>query len=744
MAGRGAGALQLLTLHAVGMGTLGVLAWLLGIPLAFAFAAGLALFGPQAGVVTLPALTDMPTASLATGGAAALLAVAALMLPAIPTALTSFARLKSEAGRPASSPLWARYFVDVVLVVTGLAFTVRARDAFDLADPFTLAGPALLLTGVALLWLRIFPLLMRAVGAAVAALNRFGLRMAFWELERASGSYSQLVVLVVGALALGTASLVLTQTRMDGAWQQAQAHYGADVQITLAPEFADRRFDYAALDGVTAATPFILIDPDGAQTPVLLGYAGADAPQIAGLRGEVHTPAGRIMPEGARSLALDVLAVPQDDDPPMLTRLTLEIINGDGLRVPLPLVTPDETLDGVWMTYTADLDPAALGAPPYRIGALYFASLRPSGASPFGPTNRLDQTLHIGGLIAVMADGGAVTLLDPGDPAAPWTRPAVALGGGNGVLTFTSDAEVPSPDGAPSLRVLYTRSGTTAGRSPALILDASDEPIPVLINAAFARMVGERSPLRRTLTAGDDHFVDVRDPRQPERLLRVRFRVAAVELAPTPASEPRPALWTRADWLQGQVNRSRASLDDGTGINRVHLMLDTRQPPDGLRAQIAAVPGVETTAFAYDRYGALQRAPLANAVTGMLFAGFCAAFGLIVLQAGFYTAFTLRKRAGSFAVLHALGWGMDGVTRMLAVEQAAVIAPAVVIGTVTGAGLAALLLPLLGDGQATLQFPAAQIGALVLAIVVLFAVLTAGSAAALRQTGMDSRMREAI
>jgi hypothetical protein len=87
---------------------------------------------------------------------------------------------------------------------------------------------------------------------------------------------------------------------------------------------------------------------------------------------------------------------------------------------------------------------------------------------------------------------------------------------------------------------------------------------------------------------------------------------------------------------------------------------------------------------------------------------------------------------------------MDGVTRMLAVEQAAVIAPAVVIGTVTGAGLAALLLPLLGDGQATLQFPAAQIGALVLAIVVLFAVLTAGSAAALRQTGMDSRMREAI
>ncbi|HRL14354.1 MAG TPA: hypothetical protein PKX07_20905, partial [Aggregatilineales bacterium] len=184
--------------------------------------------------------------------------------------------------------------------------------------------------------------------------------------------------------------------------------------------------------------------------------------------------------------------------------------------------------------------------------------------------------------------------------------------------------------------------------------------------------------------------------------------------------------------------------DEGAGINRAHMMLDTRQPSDALRARIAALPGVETATFAYDRYVALQRAPLANAVTGMLFAGFCAAFGLIVLQAGFYTAFTLRKRAGSFAVLHALGWGMDGVTRMLAVEQAAVIAPAIVIGTATGAGLAALLLPLLGEGLAALQLPAAQIGALVLAIVILFAVLIAGSAAALRQTGMTRRLREAI
>src|SRR5690606_15711568 len=178
-----------------------------------------------------PSLSDIPPESFLFSGGAAVLSGGALVLPGIPAAFTSFARLKSEAGRPASRPLWARYYADLILTGLGLAFVLRAQGTGDLTDPFSLAGPALLLTGAALLWLRVFPLLMRVAGGLFGTLNNFGVRLAFWGLERDPGSSGQLVMLVVGALALGTASLVLTQTRAQGAWEAARAPLATDALL---------------------------------------------------------------------------------------------------------------------------------------------------------------------------------------------------------------------------------------------------------------------------------------------------------------------------------------------------------------------------------------------------------------------------------------------------------------------------------------------------------------------------------
>jgi hypothetical protein len=742
MAGRGGSARQLILLHAFGMAILGVLAGLFSVPLAYGFALALAALGPQAGVVQYPSLSDLPAESFVYGGAAALLAVAALVLPGIPSAFTSFARLRSETGRPVSRPLWARYYVDVVLSGLGLAFVLRARGA-DLSDPFNLAGPALLLTGAALLWLRVFPVLMRLAGVLVGLFNNLGLRLAFWGLERDPGSSGQLVMMVVGALALGTASLVLTELRGDTAWDAARGAIAADVRLSLDPALAIPGFDYSTLPGVTAADQFV--EFEGGPNPgplqaVLVGYVDPAAAAIAPLAGSAYEFAGVLLPADAARVALDVYSEPSD--PPTDVRVTLEITNRDQLRLVLPLGAPDTFTSGEWTTYSATLDSAALGLGPYRITGIAFPSFRPEGNQRFSELGRFDHTLYVANLRAETAAGPAVPLADlMADPEAILARPVEGADMRSNVLSFGASTEIPAPDGGPSLRVLYNRNTVVSERSPLLHVLTTDDPVPVLITQRYADLVGDRSALRRPLQVGDTLPSEFPDPHSPFQRLRLEYTVVGIVPAPAPYAADQSMLLTRADWLLSQLNRRRSNLESGTGINRVSLVLADREPPADLRAAVAALPGVTAADYAYDRFAALQRAPLANAVTGMLFAGFCAAFGLIVLQAGFYTAVTLRRRAGSFAVLRSLGWGAGDILRMLAVEQTAIVAPALGIGVLVGAGLAALLLPLLGVGGAVLRLPLAQVIGLLATIGVLFAALLVWSAKIVRGVDVAQQVR---
>ena len=59
--------------------------------------------------------------------------------------------------------------------------------------------------------------------------------MAMWNVARDPGHYAQLVLLLIGTLALGTASLALAATRDVGAWTVAQAETGAYARLTFDP-----------------------------------------------------------------------------------------------------------------------------------------------------------------------------------------------------------------------------------------------------------------------------------------------------------------------------------------------------------------------------------------------------------------------------------------------------------------------------------------------------------------------------
>ena len=172
---------------------------------------------------------------------AALAAIVVLTIPAISAARRSMAQFKQIVSRPPTSPLWMRYWLDLILIVCGIGFIVRllffvtgdlgqalslfannpqglislildsANQTGGLSDPLNLLGPALLLTGIALLWLRIFPALMRLIGGIFSRSDRLTGPLALWNVERDPNHYAQLVLLLIGTLALGTAALALTR-----------------------------------------------------------------------------------------------------------------------------------------------------------------------------------------------------------------------------------------------------------------------------------------------------------------------------------------------------------------------------------------------------------------------------------------------------------------------------------------------------------------------------------------------------
>ena len=146
--------------------------------------------------------------------------------------------------------------------------------------------------------------------------------------------------------------------------------------------------------------------------------------------------------------------------------------------------------------------------------------------------------------------------------------------------------------------------------------------------------------------------------------------------------------------------------------------------------------------WAWTRYGEILREPLPSAVAGMLYAGFWVSLLLSLLDFGFYLVVTARQRAFTFGVLRALGWDARHIWRLLFVEQVVLIAPALVIGSLLGLGLAYLLLPFLAlVGSETLRVPWLAVGGMLLALVIAFTALMGVAAIFLRRMSVNQVLR---
>lgn len=283
MSSRGANVRQLVALQGVTMLILGGIGFAVGPFLAYVILQGLTLVGPLAAATggIIP-IAGIPATAFQLSAIAAALAVLMLTLPAIPAARRSLAQFKQMSARPPSRPIWARFGLDLVLILVGIGFMARllffvegdfsqtlglltsdpgrliqliidsANRSGGLNDPLNLLGPALLLTGVALLWLRLFPLLMRLIGSILGRSNSLTAPLSVWNVERDPGHYAQLVLLLIGTLALGTAALALGSTRDQGAWTASRLATGGSIRVTFDPQKGQSdKVAWTNLPGVT-------------------------------------------------------------------------------------------------------------------------------------------------------------------------------------------------------------------------------------------------------------------------------------------------------------------------------------------------------------------------------------------------------------------------------------------------------------------------------------------------------------
>lgn len=764
-ASRGGSRLQLLGMQFITIAILNLAAIILGPVLALGLLYVLTVVGPQASILDAHHIGGItPDAALLSLGAAGALQIA-LMLPAWNGARESLLRLKREAARP-TRPLWERYGIDFVLILAGLILLVRLyglatganlgtllRDPAHLirtlaegdiglllSDPFSLAAPALLLIGLTLLWVRIFPLLIGFVGRVVERRNDLLPRLALWNLERDPGHYSRMVLLLIGTLALGTASLVLSETRESGSWEQAQNQVGADTAVTIMPGAQAIAWD--VIPGVEASTKVFLLVPESTNESLLIGISG-DAPQefplVREVAGLVSVPeydaGGQVLPENITALRLDVYAeAPEADNPPIATGLTLVLKDRTGRAYMVNMTTERPETSETFLTYRGEIP--ATAQPPLTLQEFQITSEQERAST-------LRHTIYLDNLRGVTPEGEENLLqrFEP-DTYEYWDWLDRVQGVRSATLTTVDTRQT---EGDTSLRVQYVlrRTGSVLTAPRLGYRDVRLAPIPVVLSPEMAFALGQRSRNREALRVGDTQTVDfdVLSPRLG--LVKIELEISVVGIRDTFNAAGRDGNFLVADQdlLQQQINAGQGA---GLGLyaDTIWLDLPSREPqPETIHA-LEQLSGVSSITYAWDRYMVFLRAPLPNAISGVLFAGFWVSLLLSLMDFAFYLLVTIRQRQASFATLRALGWSQQRLPQLLLMEQVLFITPALVIGVLAGLLLAGLIVPFLAlAGNQPLQIPLLDIGLIVTVLVLSFYAIIRAASTILRRMELTQVMR---
>ncbi len=694
LSSRGSSSTQLLFVHGVTVLIQCVLAFVASLPIAHGLVHILRRVGPLARLAVGPTLPiEAPLETWNYAAVAALLSAAALLLPAIPAARRTIIAFQQAVARPPGKPVWARFGLDLALLAVGAGLLMRSKQLGNLQaatltgkstlDTMTVVAPLLVLTGTALLWLRLYPIIMGAMGALASRSRGLAYPLGLWHISRNPTNYAQLVLLLLGAFGLGAMSSTLSATREGAAWRQAQEDTGGTVRLELA-EMADYdEHDWTTLDGVTAASPVFRGVNVNLRTPTTLTLLGIDGPTLAAVlplepavealaAWDVGTAGGILLPEHIDHITLWARHENDHSD----ARLALWLILEDrwGLVSRLEM-QGDPLLKGQWTQWRVSLQRVS-GRPPWRLVGLAFTSRR-------GTASLSSGQVYVDDLDAWTAGGTAIPLDDFESGRPQWSGPLEI----DAYVKTTVEISAEGRSGSGALLLGYRTLETARYNVETFVAWADRLPvgvIPILLETRFARLmrlgIGDSFRLNVTLGA----------PNNIRGQLVFCELVGTLDTFATLGDSPNSFLIAPARLLLRAINHGAQGWP--LEPNEVWLSTNSYQPSAMLSEQLAQPTlGVRAVHTAAGRREELRRDPLSNAFAGILFAGFWVALLLSLVGMSFYLALSVRRREVSFAVLRSLGWSSQEVWRLLVVEQVALAVPAVTVGIAVGIGLANIM-----------------------------------------------------
>jgi len=722
MRSRGATTLQLLGIYGVEGTILAALAAAIGPPLAAGVISALGptpAFDALSGGELLPVYIGQPAYLLS--GLGAFIAFASLMIPAWRATRDSVVEFKRGAARPGRTPLLMRYYLDVAFVLVVAAVFWRLSQQEELftetlfgetqVDPILLATPAVFMVTVGVVFLRLFPVVLRMIAWGVQWTRSVAILVGMRSLVRQPSHYTRLILLLMFATGVGMFGATFSSTLSGSYVDRAAYKAGADVRAT---------FDSATIGGGDGAAR-ALVESVPAEAASLVGRVEGTAFV------ELNTRRSLSILAVDSSTFADVSFMRDDFAPQSLDAMTERLAEDQAIMPTGPVLPADAQQFGMWLKFPdtrgridvvvalrdstgrlvertlASVAPTADYAPEWRF---YATSVRGSSTinPPQGPFELIavlfDPTGRIAAQRGVIQAGPLMTSMTPPPETrnlpvlqvleAPWgdevtvaslTDPAFAVIQGTrlGAINDTARPVEDAPPGlGQSLRYEWLDSVFAPGaRGMGLAMER--RPLGMFIDRQTAASLelteGDTftlSVVGRSMTAQIAGYIDYFPTWQPGSGFAV---VDASRLfAEVNIAAPDRALQYREAWFASDDPEATSAALEAAGIADVvsRQAIELQQQDDPLIA--AGWSGILAIAFA--------------AVLLL------SAIGFVV-----YSYLTAQQRGLEFAILRTLGFSKGQIFSVVMFEHLFVIIAGMGLGTLVGLRIGAIMMGFLATDE---------------------------------------------
>ncbi len=652
----------------------------------------MAVFEAVSGGRLLPVMISSRAYGMALIGG--ILGMAAMVLPVYKASRGGVVEHKRTISRPEETGWYHKYFVDIFMVIVGgiIYWEVVQRGGLVggrilggiSVDQLLLLGPVVLVVGVSLVFLRIFPLALRAIGTLVG--ERVGVSgvLALWRMGRDPGHYERLVLLLMLGASLGVFTASFSGTLEKSYRERALYASGADLRLSdirsgdssPAPQLVAA---YQGVPGVQEVTPalrttatlsasglsqeFQVLAVDDSSVARVLWYRedfSKSSPQNLSflLRKPEAKPRGRQLPGEPASIGMWV----KPSRPYDSVSLWLNLADAEGniLSVRLGVMSFDQ-----WRYLEEGIPSAHYGTPPaYPLTLLSVTTTEPEFGVGVGPGGIYLDDLQV-------MEGAKTTIIEDFEDIPEW-----------GVLANSPLAQDRLET---SQRVFY--GGKTAGafswsssigqKARGIFLKGSEESIPILASSSFLSATSHR--------LGDSFLLSVSGQFLPVQIKEVVRYFPTMD--PSPPGFVIIGLDTLTDYLNlfpltSQVvpNEVLLSLKDAPALRK--------QVPASLKDR-GLLKGtlVRGDSLLED----LRSDPLlASGIQGLIFV---VLIGSLVLTLSGYVVYSLLssiKATLQFAVVRAMGFSARQIVTYLLVEQLSIVIAALIGGVWLGARIAEL------------------------------------------------------